>query len=197
MEEKKNIEYDRIFRALGDKHRLQILDLLMERDMNAGELLELVDVVQSTLSHHMKALCDSGLVIPRRERKWTYYTVSAQSVELAREFLKRYLAAETTDEVPADVKEETVAENQTEEVTGEVPADEADEVITLYANMKSSKKKKSEKRKKDSDKKKGSGKKKDKKLEEKKESDKKKAVKKETGKKKEKKGSKKEKAAEE
>lgn len=206
MDERKKIEYDRIFRALGDKHRLQILDLLMERDMNAGELLELVDVVQSTLSHHMKALCDSGLVIPRRERKWTYYTVSAQTVELAREFLKRYLAADAVAEIPVESEEvpegskaseaEEVPEgsktSEAEEVPEVAKVSEAEEVGTLYASMKSAKKKKPEKGKKDPDKKKGNGKKK-----EKKDDDKKKAVKKEAGKKKDKKGSKKEKAAEE
>ena len=89
--EGRELEFDKVFRALGDKHRLYIMDLLMEREMNAGELLEKVNVVQSTLSHHMKCLCESGLVIARKERKWTYYSVSPEAVESAGEFLKRYL----------------------------------------------------------------------------------------------------------
>lgn len=88
---KTELEYDKVFRALGDKHRIFIMDLLMEREMNAGELLEKVSVVQSTLSHHMKALCESGLVTARKEGKWTYYAVSGRMVALAKEFLDRYL----------------------------------------------------------------------------------------------------------
>ncbi|MDD2957237.1 MAG: metalloregulator ArsR/SmtB family transcription factor [Lachnospiraceae bacterium] len=93
MTERKEIqEFDRIFRALGDSHRLHILDMLMEREMNAGEILEAVDVVQSTLSHHMKSLCEAGLVNARREGKWTYYTVNEEAVKLAEDFLQRYIA---------------------------------------------------------------------------------------------------------
>ncbi len=89
MEE--NRAFDRLFRALGDKHRLFILDLLMQSELNAGQLLEAVDVVQSTLSHHMKTLTDSGLVNARKEGKWTYYQVNGEAVEEARVFLLRYL----------------------------------------------------------------------------------------------------------
>ena len=95
--EGRKLEFDKVFRALGDKHRLYIMDLLMEREMNAGELLEKVNVVQSTLSHHMKCLCESGLVIARKERKWTYYSVSREAVEAAGEFLKRYLTGVSED----------------------------------------------------------------------------------------------------
>lgn len=105
--EKKGFEADRIFRTLGDKNRIRILDLLMEQELNAGELLEKVDIVQSTLSHHMKALCESGLVLARKAGKWTYYAVDPEAVEAAREFLERYLmpagAAGSAD--PAQTKE--------------------------------------------------------------------------------------------
>ena len=78
------------FRALGDGHRLRILDLLAETEMNAGELLEQVDVVQSTLSHHMKILCDSGLVICRKDGKWTNYSISPEGVESFKEMISYY-----------------------------------------------------------------------------------------------------------
>jgi len=38
-------------------------------------LLERVSVSQSTLSHHMKILVDSGAVSARKEGKWTYYSI--------------------------------------------------------------------------------------------------------------------------
>lgn len=130
--EAKTIQYDKIFRALGDVHRIQILDLLMEQERNAGELLQLVDVVQSTLSHHMKSLCDSGLVTARKEGKWTYYSISRETVMLARAFLKKY-------------------------------QEDAEEQKSIYASMRSEKKKKAERSKKEAAKKKDSGKKKEKK----------------------------------
>lgn len=183
MNEEKKIEYARIFRALGDRHRIQILNLLMEKERNAGELLELVDVVQSTLSHHMKALCESGLVIPRKEQKWTYYTVSHETVEAAREFLKQYLEDRAIIEL-AGSGENVFASKQMEELATPVQEEEKETELTLYANMKSSKKKKAAKEKKSSDKKKGNNKK-NKKDSDKKEQDKKKERKKESGKRKE------------
>ena len=91
------------FRALGDGHRLQILDLLAASEMNAGELLEQVDVVQSTLSHHMKTLCESGLVRARRNGKWTLYTVDREAVSAAREYLCRYMEAVLPKEQTGEV----------------------------------------------------------------------------------------------
>lgn len=91
-----------VFRALGDPHRLQILDLLMEREQNAGELLQQVNVVQSTLSHHMKSLCESGLVCSKKTGKWTYYSVDGAMVELAREFLKKYLPEKTGEQMASE-----------------------------------------------------------------------------------------------
>ena len=108
---KKNDGYDKVFRALGDVHRIEILDLLMEREMNAGELLEAVDVVQSTLSHHMKSLCQSGLVTARKDGRWTYYAVSMERVQEARQFLKRYRDGETPEQdSSAPVQESILAQ---------------------------------------------------------------------------------------
>lgn len=96
----KEYQFDQIFKALGDKHRIQILNLLLERERNAGELLEEVDVVQSTLSHHMKRLSDSGLVQVRKSGKWTYYSVSMETVRAAYDFLEQYLPKEGAQQEP-------------------------------------------------------------------------------------------------
>lgn len=79
--------YDRIFRAIGDPHRVQILELLRENELSAGEILEAIDVVQSTLSHHMKTLVDSGVVNASRRGKWTYYSLNSDTLSNAADFL--------------------------------------------------------------------------------------------------------------
>ena len=66
------------FRALGDENRLQILTLLEERELCAGDLLKSLSIVQSTLSHHMKILVESGLVTCRKQGKWSYYSLAPQ-----------------------------------------------------------------------------------------------------------------------
>ena len=79
--------YDRIFRALGDTHRMRIMELLRERELSAGEILDTIDIVQSTLSHHMKTLSDSGAVNAVRRGKWTYYSLNESNLASAAAYL--------------------------------------------------------------------------------------------------------------
>ena len=65
-----------LFKALGDENRLRILTMLGDRELCACKLLAALDITQPTLSHHMKILCDAGVVTARREGKWTHYAVS-------------------------------------------------------------------------------------------------------------------------
>ena len=54
---------------------------------------------QSSLSYHMKILCDSGIVTSREEGKWTHYRISQQGSEKAIQLLKEITAVtETHDE---------------------------------------------------------------------------------------------------
>lgn len=79
-----------VFRALGDESRMEILSLLEEQEMCALELLQCVSIVQSTLSHHMKVLTESGLVNCRRDNKRIYYSINLEQMKKAAEFLKHY-----------------------------------------------------------------------------------------------------------
>ena len=83
--------FDQIFKAVGDPHRLKIIQLLAEQELNAGELLQSIDIVQSTLSHHMKCLVESGIVNARRNGKWTCYTLNPEVIHDAYDFLGQYL----------------------------------------------------------------------------------------------------------
>ena len=84
------VTYDQIFRAIGDPHRIQILALLREKELSAGEILKALDVVQSTLSHHMKNLVDAGIVTASRHGKWTYYSLNTKILSDAVHFLGEY-----------------------------------------------------------------------------------------------------------
>ena len=80
-----------IFKAFCDENRLKILDMLGDKEICACKLLEELKIVQSTLSHHMKILCDSQIVIGRKEGKWTYYRLNKESLENAKELLNYYI----------------------------------------------------------------------------------------------------------
>ena len=71
-----NFENARILKAFGDERRLDILMELQNGEMGASELIEKLDIGQSTLSHHMRILCDSGIVHMQKSGKCVYYSIS-------------------------------------------------------------------------------------------------------------------------
>ena len=85
---KEHRENAKIFRAFCDETRLMVLSLLQGSEKCACVLLEEVPVSQSTLSHHMKILVDSGIIAARKEGKWTYYSISETGGENAVNMLR-------------------------------------------------------------------------------------------------------------
>ena len=73
-------EYARLFKALSDPKRLKIVHMLAGGELCACKILEEFHITQPTLSHDMKLLTDTGLVIPRREGKWTHYSLNKARV---------------------------------------------------------------------------------------------------------------------
>ena len=70
-----------VFKALCDESRLRIIDLIKRGDTCSCVLLDDLTISQSTLSHHMKILVDSGLVVTRKEGKRTMYSISKNSLQ--------------------------------------------------------------------------------------------------------------------
>ena len=86
-----------LFKALADTNRLMIMEMLTCGELCACKILEKFNITQPTLSHHMKILCECGLVSGRKEGKWTYYSINAKGSEKAMLFL-RQLTTVTLDE---------------------------------------------------------------------------------------------------
>ena len=76
-------ERAKVFKALCDERRQRIMELLQGGEKCACVLLEHMDMPQSTLSYHMKILCESGIVEGRDEGKWTYYHISPEGSQKA------------------------------------------------------------------------------------------------------------------
>lgn len=71
------------FKAFCDENRIKILKQLITGEKCACVLLDNLHITQPTLSHHMKILCDSGIVEGRKEGKWMYYSISRAGAEYA------------------------------------------------------------------------------------------------------------------
>ena len=81
-------------KALSDANRLKILRLLSSGEKCACKLLETFDITQPTLSHHMKILCECGLVCARREGKWTHYSLCRETLDSLCGFLGGFSCCE-------------------------------------------------------------------------------------------------------
>ena len=86
-------------KALTDENRLAIMLALQHGEKCGCDLLEELNITQPTLSHHMKLLCDSDLIVGRKEGKWMHYSISAKGVQEFREMIGSYARCDCeTDE---------------------------------------------------------------------------------------------------
>jgi len=94
-----------VFKALSDATRLQIIDMLSCGQLCACNILEKFNITQPTLSHHMKILSDSNLVIAVKKGKWTYYSLDDSNVNELKEFLN-YITTDKADCICKDKEDE-------------------------------------------------------------------------------------------
>ena len=86
-----NSEYIKVFRAFTDESRVRVLEILCEGEECACFLLEDLKISQPTLSHHMKILCESGIVKSRKEGKWNYYSINESGCRYASKLLEKVM----------------------------------------------------------------------------------------------------------
>jgi DNA-binding transcriptional ArsR family regulator len=72
-----------VFRALADPTRRQVLALLRERPMSAGELADQFDVSKPTMSAHFNVLREAGLIDATRQGKTIIYRLCMSVLEEA------------------------------------------------------------------------------------------------------------------
>lgn len=70
--------YAEWFACLADPTRIRILHLLARerRAMKVGEIVERMDVGQSTVSYHLKRLAETGFVLAEREGTASWFRVN-------------------------------------------------------------------------------------------------------------------------
>lgn len=82
---------DQVFKALADKNRREILELLRKKDMSVTELLENFSITQASLSHHLDILKRAKLVIDERRGQFIFYSLNMSVAEELMEWLfKRF-----------------------------------------------------------------------------------------------------------
>lgn len=71
----------KLFKALGERSRLLIMQTLIEKPMYVEILSERLELSPSTVSHHLKKLLEAGLVVSIKEQYYTIYKIKEEILE--------------------------------------------------------------------------------------------------------------------
>ena len=72
---------DDTIRALADPTRREILRMLREKDLAAGEIAARFDMTAPTVSHHLSVLKEAGLVQAERDGRSVVYSIDTTVVQ--------------------------------------------------------------------------------------------------------------------
>jgi DNA-binding transcriptional ArsR family regulator len=64
------------FKAIADPARREILRLLRDGEMTAGDLAQRFNMTKPTMSHHFAVLADADLITRRREGQTIWYALN-------------------------------------------------------------------------------------------------------------------------
>lgn len=81
-----------VFKALNDPTRRQILEMLQEKDMTAGEIAEKFSISFPSISHHLDLLRQAKLVVSEKDGQYVYYSLNTTVMD---EILKWLLQFKT------------------------------------------------------------------------------------------------------
>ena len=82
---------NKLFKALNDPTRRQILDLLKKKDLTAGEIAEEFNISKPSISHHLDQLKQAGLVSSERDGQFISYSLDTTVLEEATQWLFQLL----------------------------------------------------------------------------------------------------------
>lgn len=70
------LDLNTLFKALNDTTRREILELLKDKDLTAGEIADQFNISKPSISHHLDLLRQAGLVVSVKEGQYIYYSLN-------------------------------------------------------------------------------------------------------------------------
>jgi ArsR family transcriptional regulator len=83
---------DLLFRALADRTRLRLLNLIADKEICVCYFVEILKISQPKISRHLAYLRRAGIVAARRQGRWMHYRLLAPRDAVASAILKETLA---------------------------------------------------------------------------------------------------------
>ena len=65
-----------LFKALNDATRREILEILKEKDLTAGEIADHFNISKPSISHHLDLLKQAGLLVADKEGQFIFYSLN-------------------------------------------------------------------------------------------------------------------------
>ena len=72
---------NRVFKALNDRTRREILEMLRKGNLTAGEIAEAFDMTKPSISHHLNLLKDADLVSADKRGQFVYYSLNTSVLD--------------------------------------------------------------------------------------------------------------------
>jgi DNA-binding transcriptional ArsR family regulator len=100
-------------RAIAERHRREIVRLVRDSELTAGQIASHFEVSRPAVSQHLRILKDSGLVTERRQGTRRYYKARVEGLAELRAFLEVFLGEDTwIDPRPGTTTPETGADTE-------------------------------------------------------------------------------------
>ena len=79
-----------VFKALNDRTRREILELLKNKEMTAGEIAERFQISWPSISHHLDLLKQAKLVIAEKDGQYVFYSLNTTVVDEIMKWLMQF-----------------------------------------------------------------------------------------------------------
>ena len=87
-----------LFKALNDQTRRDILELLKDKDMTAGDIAEKFEISKPSISHHLDLLRQAGLVVSVKEGQFIYYSISTTVMDEMLKWIMQFKSPQNNKE---------------------------------------------------------------------------------------------------
>jgi ArsR family transcriptional regulator len=88
LSEERSVELERVLKALADRHRLRIVNLLLRaggEPVCVCEVQPLLGLSQGTVSHHLKQLVEAGVIEREARGTYSYFSLVPGALDAVRE----------------------------------------------------------------------------------------------------------------
>ncbi|PKL31015.1 hypothetical protein CVV43_04530 [Candidatus Saccharibacteria bacterium HGW-Saccharibacteria-1] len=95
---------EEVFKVIANKKRLEVILLLENRELNVGQMIDMLGLRQANLSQHLTLLRQQHLVTVRKDGKESYYKLADNSIAKAIRIIHDFLRKQHRIEMPIDSK---------------------------------------------------------------------------------------------